>query len=336
MPAALQALAGAGGGGRGGGPGAGAAGGGRGGGAAAPAAPVGATLDAVQTSLVAGLDTAVADQLRAVVAARSAVPAESLVSPRNAAALTQKVEALAQAELTLATARADYYARIQRSVARLSARSVAALAAQEAAAVPPAAGGPGGGGGGGGRGGGGVDNATRARTAVLNSPRIDENYGVFVQQAERLAGDVSMTSDGVLLNLASRRIGADAPRQAAARSLDQGWNDPRRKVQIIRAAVAVRDTSRALQIADAVNDADLAVAQTARNAVQTLAINAEALRGSACASSACRRTRSSTVTTTKGTVVRGQQLVSSWAAPHATRVNQRVRRRAVPRRRRRR
>jgi len=310
MPAALQALAGAGGGGRGGGP----AGGGRGGGgAAAPAAPAGATLDAVQTSLVAGLDAAVADQLRAVVAARSAVLAESLVSPRNAAALTQKVEALAQAELTLATARADYYARIQRSVARLSAAQAATLAAQEAAAVPPpAAGGPGGGGGGGGRG-GGVDNATRARTAVLNSPRIDENYGVFVQQAERLAGDVSMTSDGVLLNLASRRIGSDAARQAAARSLDQGWSDPRRKVQIIRAAVAVRDTSRALQIADAVNDADLAVAQTARNAVQTLAINAEALRAEARAPKLGTMQANAildAVTTTKGTVTRGQQLVS--------------------------
>jgi len=176
----------------------------------------------------------------------------------------------------------------------------------------PAPAGPQGGGGGGGRG-GGIDNAARARGAVLNSPRLDDHYTVFVQQAERMTGDVSTTSDGILLNLAARKIGAEPARQAAARSLDQGWSNPQRKVQIISAAVAVRDTSRALQIADAVGDTDFAVAQTARNAVQALGINADELRAEA------RAPKLSTmqapaildaVGTTKGTVARGQQLVN--------------------------
>ena len=310
MPAALQALAGGGGGGRGGG---GGGRGGAGGAGAAPAAALGPGLTPVQTSLVTAMDAGVVEQLRAVTAARAAVVSESLAAQRNPATLAQKVDALAEAERALATARADYYARIQGSVARLSGAQALALAAQQAAAVPAAAG-PGGGGGGGGRGGGGApDPAAAARAAVLDSPRLADHYTVFVQQAERLAGDVSTAADGVLLSLAGRKVGADTARAAATASIERGWADPRRKLQLISAAVAVRDTSRALQIADAVSDTDFAVAQTARNAVQTLGINAAQLRAEAQAPKLGTMQVNAildAVVTAKGTVARGQQLVT--------------------------
>jgi putative membrane-bound dehydrogenase-like protein len=319
MPATLQALQpAAGGGGRGGrggapggpgGPGGPAGPAGFGGGAAAAPA-IGTPLDAVQTSLVTAMDAAVAAQLTAVTNARTALLAESLATPRNAAAVTQKTDALAQAELALATARADVYARIQASVSKLSPAQATTLAAQQSVAVPAA---PGRGGGGGGRGGGAPDNAAIARSAVLSSTKIDAQHAVFVQQAERLATDSSTAADGILLALASRKIGAEAPRVAAARSLDQGWTNPRRRLQIINAAVATRDTSRALQIADATTDADYAVAQTARNALQTLGLNADEVRAEARAPKLATMQAAAildAIATTRGTVPRGQQLVS--------------------------
>ena len=148
---------------------------------------------------------------------------------------------------------------------------------------------------------------------MLGSPRLDDHYPVFIQQAERMAGDVSTTADGILLNLSARKVGSEPPRQAAATSIDRGWTDPRRKLQIISAAVAVRDTSRALQIADAINDADFAVAQAAQNAVQTLAINADALRAEASApklASMLPATILDGVVKARGTAGRGQQLVT--------------------------
>jgi putative membrane-bound dehydrogenase-like protein len=302
MPAALEALQGAAGGGRGG-----RGGGGRGGGVAA--LPPAAALTPVQTSLVEAMDEGVADQWRAVVAARAAVVAESLAATRNGPALTQRIEALAQAELALARARAGYYARIQDSVARLSPPQAAALAAQQAAATPPAAGRRGGGG----RGRAGVDYAAESRAAVLGSPRLDDHYQVFIAEAERLAGDVSTASEAILLSLAARRIGAEAPRQAAAASLDQGWTTPGRRLQIIGASVAARDTSRALQIADAVNDTDFAVAETAKNAIETLGIDVAALRAEANAPKLATMPVGDVldaVVTAKGTASRGQQLVS--------------------------
>jgi putative heme-binding domain-containing protein len=259
------------------------------------------------------MDAGVANQLRAVAAARSAVIAESLTSPQNPAALAQKADAVAQAETALANARADYYARIQSSVARLTPPQAQALAALQASAIAPAAGGPGGGGGGGGRGGGAADPATTARAAVLSSPRLDDHYTVFIQQAERLAGDVSTTADGIVLALSARKIGAESVRLAAARSIDQGWTNPQRRLQIINAAVATRDTSRALPIADAVNDSDFAIAQTARNAVQTLGINVAELKAQAQAPKLGSMQPAAiidAVATARGTTARGQQLVS--------------------------
>ncbi len=304
MPAALERLMSTpAGGGRGGG--------GRGGGGAAPALAPAAALSPVQTALVAAMDDSVAEQLRAVVTARAAVVAESLAANRDAAALAQKVDAVAKAELALATARAGYYARIQGSVARLTPQQAAALAAQQAAAAPPAAGRRGGGGGGRGR--GGPDYAAEGRTAVLGSARLDDHYRVFVEQAEKLAGDVSAAADGILLSLAARRSGAEAPRQAAAASLDRGWSSPERRLQIISAAVAARDTSRALQIADAVNDADIAVSETARSAIATLGIDVARLRAEANAPKLASLPVAdvlNAIATTKGTPARGQQLVN--------------------------
>jgi putative heme-binding domain-containing protein len=254
----------------------------------------------------------VAEQLRAVSAARTALVAESLSAQPNPSALAQRADALAQAEQNLATARADFYGRIQRSVARLSPQQAMTLAAQLATAAATG-GGPPGGGGGGGRGGGAVDYAARARGAILESPHLDQKYTVFVQEAERNAGNTSIAADSILLSLAARKVGSDVPRQAAAASIDRGWNNPRRKLQIISAAVAARDTSRALAIADSVNDADLAVAETARAAVQTLGINAEELRAEARAPKLGTMQVDAVlngVVSTRGAVGRGQQLIS--------------------------
>jgi len=94
-----------------------------------------------QTAAITQMNTDLAPLTQALAAARSAVAAESVVQPRNDAAIRTKVAAVKTAELALANARADAFAKIQASPNKFAQAQVAALAA--------------GGGGRGGRGGGG-------------------------------------------------------------------------------------------------------------------------------------------------------------------------------------
>jgi putative heme-binding domain-containing protein len=298
-----------------------AAGGGRGGGrggaapAAAPAAAPGATLSAAQTIVATALvETPAATLLQNVVAARNAVLASSLAAPANQADLDAKAAALAAAEQALADARAVGFARVQSSVLKLTTAQIGVYAAQQATATPPAAAAAGGRGGGG-RGGAAAaaSPGDTARAAVLNAPKLEVNYQVFVDQAAKVDGAAAQIADSVLLNLASRKVGSTAAAAAAGRALDAGWANPQRRVQIMLAAAGSGDASRALQFAQATTDADAGVAQIARYALQQLNLNADTLRAEAAQpkiSSMSVDAVLAAVTTAKGTVTRGQQLAT--------------------------
>jgi putative heme-binding domain-containing protein len=73
--------------------------------------------------------------------------------------------------------------------------------------------------------------------------------------------------------LGSRKVGSPEARAAANASLDAGWGDPKRRVQILRAAADVRDTSRAAQFVAALNDPDASVAAAAKETVSKLKID---------------------------------------------------------------
>ena len=290
-------------GGRGGAP----AGGGRGG-AAAPPAPAIPNATQLQTLLVTGMDTTTAPQLQAVAAARTALAAASLSAPD---AIPARAAAVAQAEQALATARADAFAKIQVSVAKFNPQQASALAAQQAIAAPPAAA-AGGRGGGGGRGGAAVVTPVQqAQQAVVNTPRIDEIYPVLIEEAAKLDGETSQLADAALITLAGRRFGVAASHDAAVKAIDTGWTDPRRRAQIIMAAVTARDTSHAPQIIAAMNDSDAAVARAAQYAVQQLAIDPAGLAAAATQPKIGGMSVAATldaVVPAKGTIVRGQQL----------------------------
>jgi putative heme-binding domain-containing protein len=305
-------------------PAAGGGRGGRGGAAAAPAVAPGAALNAAQTIVATALvETPSAALLQNVTAARTAVLAASLASPANRAEIDAQVAALANAEQALASTRATGFAAIQSSAVKLSPPQAAAYAASQAVATPPAAAAGGRGGGRGGAGGAAAaTTADTARAAVLNSAKLDANYQVFVEQAAKLDGAASQIADAVLLHLASRKVGSAEPTAGAARALDAGWGDPRRKVQIMMAAVSARDTSRALQFAQATTDADAGVSQIANYALQQLNLNADTIRAEALQprlSSMDVNAILDAVVTAKGTVARGQQIAQQvgCAACHA-------------------
>lgn len=123
--------------------------------------------------------------------------------------------------------------------------------------------------------------AEKARGAVANATSLDQVHGVFEERAVRLDGESSLMAEGILLKLASRKVGSPEARDAAARSLDEGWAIPARRIQILRAAAQVRDIGRAAQFVAALQDPDPGVAQAAAETVKRLKIDPDLFRAQA-------------------------------------------------------
>jgi putative heme-binding domain-containing protein len=84
---------------------------------------------------------------------------------------------------------------------------------------------------------------------------------------------VSAWADAALLKLSSRRPNrrrAGAGSQAASAEIENAWNDPQRKSQILEAVVLARDNSRAQQVLAALEDSDPAVLAAAQRAATAL------------------------------------------------------------------
>jgi hypothetical protein len=94
-----------------------------------------------QTAAVAQMNTGLAAQTQALAAARAALTAAALAEPRNDADIRAKVDALKAADLALARARADGFAKVQASPNRLSPDQVKALGAMGTAGGRGSAGG---------------------------------------------------------------------------------------------------------------------------------------------------------------------------------------------------
>ncbi|HXB74212.1 MAG TPA: family 16 glycoside hydrolase [Candidatus Acidoferrales bacterium] len=118
-----------------------------------------------QTAALTQLNADLAGPMQAVTDARTALTTAALAEPRNDAAIQAKADAVKAADLVLAKARADAFAKVQASPNRLGRDQVAALAAM--------GGGPGGGrGGAGGRGGTGGPGGAGGRGGAGSIPNL--------------------------------------------------------------------------------------------------------------------------------------------------------------------
>jgi putative heme-binding domain-containing protein len=146
---------------------------------------------------------------------------------------------------------------------------------------------------------------------VNNAGKLDQVHAVFEEVAPKLDGAASQLAEGFLLKLAARKVGAPEAREAAAKSLDAGWADAKRRVQILKAAAQVGDASRATQFVAALDDADADVAKAAQETVKRLKLDPEKFRAEAAAPKVGDLSVEAVLTqvlATRGEVVRGEQL----------------------------
>jgi Spy/CpxP family protein refolding chaperone len=86
-------------------------------------------LSEAQTAELTRMTAALTSQTQALATARSALAAAAFAEPLNRAGIEARADALGSAELALAVARADAFARLQASAAKLAPNQVAALIA---------------------------------------------------------------------------------------------------------------------------------------------------------------------------------------------------------------
>ena len=125
------------------------------------------------------------------------------------------------------------------------------------------------------------DARNKARDAFFNSRLIENHHQLLEATAEKSEGKSAQWADAALLKLASRKVGAPEPREMAAKSLDAGWQLPKRRLQIIKAARDAEDKSRAAQIAAALTDPDKEVAKAAEETVKKLKLDPAKLAAAA-------------------------------------------------------
>ncbi len=117
--------------------------------------------------------------------------------------------------------------------------------------------------------------------AFFLSPLLENHHAFFEAEAAKVDGLTSQWADAGLLHLALRKFGSPEAREGARKALDEGWKDPARRAQIIRAAALGREASRAPAIIAALDDSNADVVNAAKSTVAALKLEPETIRAEA-------------------------------------------------------
>lgn len=109
-----------------------------------------------------------------------------------------------------------------------------------------------------------------ASTAFYNAPKLENHHQWVEQIAEKLDGPASMHADAALLHLAARTSGSPESRELTRKALDAGWNNLKRRKQILDAIGAAKHMPNAAKVLVALDDADPQVKAAAERTAKTL------------------------------------------------------------------
>lgn len=108
------------------------------------------------------------------------------------------------------------------------------------------------------------------RNAFLNSPKLENFHQAMESEADKVGTPTASWADAALLTLAAHKAGSPEAREMSQKALDKGWGNPKRRVQIINAAMKIKSHALDDKILASVDDADKSVANAAKNAVKSL------------------------------------------------------------------
>ncbi|WP_038166939.1 discoidin domain-containing protein [Verrucomicrobium sp. BvORR106] len=160
-----------------------------------------------------------------------------------------------------------------------------------------------------------------ARNAFLNSAKLENHHQLLELEAEKLGTPAALWADAALLNLSARKTGSPESRELSGKALDQGWQNPQRRVQILKAVAMLKHNPYADKVIAALDDSDKAVAAAATNAAKAMKLEKKTKESGPLISTLQQADVIAQVLKTKGDAELGEQLFTrqTCVACHTTR-----------------
>lgn len=156
-----------------------------------------------------------------------------------------------------------------------------------------------------------------ARNAFLSSQKLENHHQLLEEQAEKLDGDVSVWADAALLNLSGRKEGSPEARELSKKALVHGWEDGKRRVQILKAIQATGFHGFDDKVREAMEDSDATIAAAAKATGESLKLEKKGEDKTPLVSTLKPDEVVAEVMKTKGSVSLGQQMFARCVACHA-------------------
>lgn len=110
----------------------------------------------------------------------------------------------------------------------------------------------------------------KAARALLGSPRLENHHLYLEEQAGQLGSAESVWADAALLKLSYRKDGSPESRELSQKAIESGWQDPKRRRQILEAAARAREKAFAPKIFAALDDSDPEIQELARGVAKRM------------------------------------------------------------------
>jgi putative membrane-bound dehydrogenase-like protein len=123
------------------------------------------------------------------------------------------------------------------------------------------------------------EGAGKAAAAFLSSPRLENHHTLLEHAAEKTGSVEAVWADAALLSLATRTSGSPEAKQLSQAALDKGWEQPARRLQILKAVVLTKQRAWSDKVLAALGDADPAVLAEAQEAVKVLKLDPSTAAG---------------------------------------------------------
>lgn len=112
-----------------------------------------------------------------------------------------------------------------------------------------------------------------AREAFMDSTKLDNQYAVLASEAAELNDQTSVMADAALLKITYRKDASPEAKAGANSALDTGWQDVKRRAQILRAVKMVEFRPYKDKVLMALGDSNKEVAKAAKAAANTLRLD---------------------------------------------------------------
>lgn len=109
-----------------------------------------------------------------------------------------------------------------------------------------------------------------ARREFLTSKKLENKHQLLEKVAEQLDGAASVWADAGLLALGARKDGSPESRELSKKATDHGWEDAKRRAQLVRAAGVSGFRGLDDKVVAALKDSDATVASAAKDAAVAL------------------------------------------------------------------